>query len=240
MFDEFLSKIHDGRILSDVTFELRAWQGSEVVKVKYSGAWGSCNDGYHRWACMQAPCKSTAFLDEKRFFDWLESFRKDSECVFGTLKGRWRVLKTGIRLEGSYTADSIWMTCCALHNRLLVIDGLDGKWEGMMGTNKVEDVRRLLSFAVQRMENPLVAEFGSRSHEKAANVAWLLDGQLTSTSTGDSDDEDVKINEPLAIRTNTQGAIVVNSLSYYEFHKRLITHFDILHKQHKISWPKRK
>jgi len=76
MFDEFLSKIHDGRILSDVTFELRAWQGSEVVKVKYSGAWGLCDNGYHMWECMQAPCKSTAFLDEKRFSDWLESFRK--------------------------------------------------------------------------------------------------------------------------------------------------------------------
>jgi len=152
------------------------------------------------------------------------------------LKGRWRVLKTGIRLEGSYTADSIWMTCCALHNRLLVIDGSDGEWEGMMGTNNVEDVCRLLCFAVQRMENPLVAEFGSRSHEKAANVAWLLEGQLTSTSTGDSDDED----EPLAIRTNTQGAMVVNSLSYYEFRKRLVTHFDTLYKQHKISWTKRK
>jgi Plant transposon protein len=37
---------------------------------------------------------------EERLSEWIESFRKDAECVFGILKGRFRVLKTGIRLDG--------------------------------------------------------------------------------------------------------------------------------------------
>ena len=52
-----------------------------------------------------------------------ESIRKDVECVFGILKGRFRILKAGIRLHGVDNADSIWSTCCALHNLLLEIDG---------------------------------------------------------------------------------------------------------------------
>jgi len=59
MFNEFLSKIHDGRILSDVTFELCSWEGltgsSRVVKVKYSGAWGLCDNGYRGSRC-DLPC----------------------------------------------------------------------------------------------------------------------------------------------------------------------------------------
>ena len=54
--------------------------------------------------------------------------RKDVECTFGILKGRWRILKSGIRLSGVECADDIFLTCCALHNWLLEIDGLDKEW----------------------------------------------------------------------------------------------------------------
>jgi hypothetical protein len=133
MFDEFLSGIHDGKILQDVEFELLSWKdcnvGGEVVKTKYRGAWGLVDNGYHRWACTQAPSKVNSLLIEQRLSDWIESFRKDSECVFGILKGRWRILKTGIRLEGAQAADRVWLTCCALHNMLLKLDGLDERWD---------------------------------------------------------------------------------------------------------------
>jgi DDE superfamily endonuclease len=56
---------------------------------------------------------------EKRLSQWIESFRKDVECVFGILKGRFRILKTGIRLDGPEAADNVWLTCCASHNLLL-------------------------------------------------------------------------------------------------------------------------
>ena len=55
--------------------------------------------------------------------------RKDVECTFGILKGRWRILKTGIRLFGFRKADQIWLTCCALHNFLLEDDGLSKRWK---------------------------------------------------------------------------------------------------------------
>ena len=59
----------------------------------------------------------------------MQSLRKDVECAFGILKARWIVLKAGIRLEGIKNCDIIWLTCCALHNMLLEVDGLCDRWE---------------------------------------------------------------------------------------------------------------
>jgi len=155
--------------------------------------------------------------------------------VFGILKGRWRFLKSGTRVAGSYVADSIWMTCCALHNRLLVLDGLDGEWEGALGRNELDDFRSLVPFAVQRMENPEILAFGSREHEREAQLNDNLRGRVREHSSDTESKEDGQG----TVTTNTEGAIAVNSLSYFEFRRRLIVHFDILHRQHKIRWPKR-
>ena len=51
--------------------------------------------------------------------------------MFGILKGRWRILKSGVRISGVDSVDHyVWLTCCALHNWLLDIDGLSEKWVG--------------------------------------------------------------------------------------------------------------
>ena len=54
------------------------------------------------------------------------------ECTFGILKlkGRWRMFKSGVRLHGVDAVDSVWFTCCALHNWLLEIEGLTEEWVG--------------------------------------------------------------------------------------------------------------
>ena len=65
---------------------------------------------------------------ETRWSRWLESMRKDVECTFGILKGRFRILKVGIRLHGVQVVDDIWFTCCALHNMLLEVDGRSAEW----------------------------------------------------------------------------------------------------------------
>mgnify|MGYP000223239855 FL=1 len=53
--------------------------------------------------------------------------RKDVECVFGIMKGSFRMLKSGMRLQSIDAVDSVWLTCCALHNWLLEVDGYDEK-----------------------------------------------------------------------------------------------------------------
>ena len=130
LFDEFVNAIHDGKILDDVIFELYDYdEWGNTVTRKYRGVWLLVDNGYLAWAITVPPMKTTINRAEIRFSAWLESMRKDVECTFGILKGRWRILKTGIRLQGVESADKIWLTCCALHNWLLEIDGLDTRWE---------------------------------------------------------------------------------------------------------------
>ena len=92
--------------------------------------------------------KDAILFTEVRWTTWLESIRKDVECTFGILKGRFRLLKIGIRLHGIHVVDQLWCTCCALHNIFLEADGLSENWQtgcpsdykGEMGLHSLVDV----------------------------------------------------------------------------------------------------
>ncbi len=86
------------------------------------------DNGYLRWPRTIPPMKHTRNRSELRFLQWLELLRKDVECTFGILKGRWRILKTRMCCQNTEVSDNFWMTCCALHNLLLDVDGLSHKW----------------------------------------------------------------------------------------------------------------
>ena len=79
--------------------------------------------------------------------------QKDVECCFGILKGRWKCLKYGIRLHGIETCDEIWLTCCALHNMLLEVDGLAKQWDtGAKSYWETKlDTGETLPFALKRL-----------------------------------------------------------------------------------------
>jgi DDE superfamily endonuclease len=242
--DEFLMSVREGRILQDVRFKLFSWKNDVVegpIKyMRYRGAWGVCDNGYHRWSCTQAPGKNDILLTEKRLSQWIESFQKDVEYVFGILKGWFRILKTGIRLDGAEAADNIWLTCCALHNLLLEVDGLDKKWEegvpsdweGELGDNDPSEMERHAPLAIQRLRNP--ERFGSREHEnESAEPRPLVETGRISEGEDDASDNSDGIGD----HCDSDGAIYINSLSYTDFRARLVVHFDILWRRHRIVWP---
>ena len=70
------------------------------------------------------------------------------ECTFGILKGRYRILKSGVRLHGVPVADDIWMTCCALHNMLLSVDGLIEEWARREGEFDFDTQSERVPFAL--------------------------------------------------------------------------------------------
>ena len=100
LFNLFARGIFEGKVLQDVKFELKErGTGDNIISVKYRGAWLLVDNGYLRWSTTVPPTKVTADCKEIRWSQWLESLCKDVECTFGILKGRWRILKTGIRLH---------------------------------------------------------------------------------------------------------------------------------------------
>jgi DDE superfamily endonuclease len=240
-FDEFMCAVHEGKILQDVLFHLYSWEGqigaSRLESTQYCGAWGLVDNGYHRWSCTQAPAKHTFMRTEQRLSEWIESFRKDAECTFGILKGRFRVLKTGIRLDGPEASDKVWLTCCALHNLLLEEDGLDD-WNGEIGLNDVEDIC-YAPFALRRLSSEAFCNFGSRVHEQESIQEACYRRQWNDEEGSVGGEESVATGPAVGgeVRYGRNGAVVVNSLSYEDFRNRLVEHFNILHLKKQVRWP---
>jgi Plant transposon protein len=142
-FDGFVTKIHNGELYADVPFDLVDKEG-KVTREK--GLYLIVDGGYHKWKCLQCPFKHTSKSAEALWSRWVESVRKDVECTFGILKGRFRCLKLPIYYQDKDVIDSMFFTCCILHNILLHIDGYDVRWEkgvnwqGQDGHHEVDDM----------------------------------------------------------------------------------------------------
>lgn len=201
--------------------------GGNIVTKKYQGSWLIVDNGYLKWPTTDPPYKVTANEMERRWSHWLESLRKDVECTFGILKGRWRILKTGIRLGGVEIADQVWRTCCALHNWLLEIDGLDGDWEGQIGLHDTRDVMQHLPFAVQRLHDG----WDPRTFDASGLGPGddRINRELSMEANNNTDDDD----------TGRADVKIVRHLTLNNFRGRLIEHFDIMFKRNQLVWPQR-
>ncbi|CAB9530288.1 unknown protein [Seminavis robusta] len=84
-FDEFMNSVYQGRILQDVRFRLFSWEGdvgsSRLESTTYADAWGLVDNGYHHWACTQAPSKLNLMRSKERLSQWIESVRTKMQSV---------------------------------------------------------------------------------------------------------------------------------------------------------------
>jgi hypothetical protein len=103
-----------------------------------------------------------------------------------------------------------------------------------LGDNDPAKIERHAPLAIQRLRNP--ATFGSRQHENESAVPRPLVETGVRTEEDDASDTSDGIGEQFDIN----GAVFVNSLSYSDFRDRLIVHFDILWRRHRIVWPRSK
>ena len=234
MYDKFVNKLKKGYFDNEFEFELYDYDKNEQeIKVKYKGCYLIVDNGYHRWSITVPPMKSTTYRSEIRFSEWIESMRKDVECTFGILKGRWRILKYGIRLWGMKKCDSVWLTCCALHNWLLEVDGLALGWENGVRSNwEVEaDDHRNTPFALTRLHKPSQKRrYDLSGMGKGNDVEWNEEGvELT---------DDIDKNS-LHVEKDSEGNVIVRKISLNLFRSKLIRHFNICFQKKEIIWPNR-
>ena len=247
-FDPFMQGLHEGSILQDVLFSLYAHNtDGQVVQHRYRGGWLLVDNGYLAHSTTVPPFKTTNSRAEIRFSTWLESLRKDVECTFGILKGRWRILKSGIRIHGTDGPDQVFLTCCALHNKLLDIDGLDERWEqgvqsiwsttydnddgdndDMMDSNTGTelDIPAIVPDAILRLQNP-----ASERRYGVSDERLEFDHDRSQQSPAET---------ATTVATTTDDDIVeVRKLSLSDFRRRLVVHFSIALERNEVQWPQR-
>ncbi len=59
----------------------------------------------------------------------IESVCKDVECTFGILKGSFRILKIPSLFSWEDMVNNVFITCCMLHNMILIQDNAMCDWE---------------------------------------------------------------------------------------------------------------
>lgn len=130
-------------LYQDETFYLCQADGTYVQK---KGLWLVVDGGYHRWRVLQCPVSGCCTRQEAEWSARVCSVRKDVECVFGILKGRFRILKLPQQWHSKREMDNVFSVCCALHNRLLVHDGLHMRTYEPANRDLLEDeVRAVLA-----------------------------------------------------------------------------------------------
>lgn len=254
LFDTFARGIQEGS-LDECGFTLLERNNrGEVVSRRYRGVWLVVDNGYLSWPTTVPPFKISNDRRELRFSEWIESMRKDVECTFGILKGRWRILKTGIRLHGTANCDQIWCTCCALHNMLLDFDGLDVEWDGSAGqfdTIEMEEIFDRLPCSIREsLRDPVtaghfdVSGMGIGESSVAANDDLDEDVEEARRIIEESEQEDEARfagARALEDRYEEDGNMQrdVRRLSSQYFISKLVENFDICFQRNRITWPSR-
>jgi hypothetical protein len=156
-----MQDLRDGLVHPQATFELYT---SEDTKETFSGLWGLSDAGFHPWATNYFPVKiCTGAL--RSWSQRAESFRKPgTENIYGIIKRRYRIFGVPWSFQGVRYAhfgksvqvmDDAWLMACALHNRLMVYDGIHdlGRYESdFCSVNVMVDLNR----AIHKPSEPLL------------------------------------------------------------------------------------
>ena len=150
------------------------------------------------------------------------------------MKCRWRILKYGIRFHDISKCDQTWMTCCALHNYLLEKDGLAEGWGKSLSPDE-DDVKSIsMLFALHKLLDINLAQRYDTSGSGIGNDVEIDSGDAQSIAECNAQPLQ---NKPIQ---NDDLSYNVNDMSLIQFREKLIRHFNIAFKQHKLKWPRRK
>ena len=238
-YDHFVQSLKHGKYDNLHQFELYDYdENDEVIIQKYCGCYVIVDNGYLRWSVTVPPIKKTAFRTEIRFSDWLESMRKDVECTFGILKGRWRILKYGVRTYELMDADNIWKTCCALHNMLLEVDGLAAGWENGVQSEWETEMENSqdLPFALRRLIKPGTARNLDISGFGIGND---IANSTDSVTTPNTDVTEMNSIHLCTSEVNKDMHISIKDMPFQLFRQKLIRHFNIAFQNKEVKWPRR-
>jgi Plant transposon protein len=162
---------------------------------------------------------------------WVESVRKDVECTFGILKGRFTILKAPLRYHKLEYMDNVWMTCCALHNMLLEVE--HGDRENAEADNEEDESQDAV------VECDVYDEEAEEAQRRREDALWAQQNEAINGIMEMNVDFSVLDNiaapdDPSY--PNGSDVIPLNKLQLKVFRSRLIKHFAICKMMGQIRW----
>lgn len=217
--DEFVQALKCGDVLGDVKFVLYRLDGTEY---ELEGAYLITDNGYHKIRIMQCPIKGASTMEENLWSMRLESIRKDVECCFGVLKGRFRILWSKVLFQKQEHVDNVFHACCILHNMCLVDSGLDTRMEDDANWNMRElDDDSDLRAGVESIRLRKRLTLHQVAHLQNQCDINLVDNGLRPFRELDVCDDDT----PVEV---TEG--------YFVLRRQLIDHFTYCKKKNLLQW----
>jgi Plant transposon protein len=125
-YDQFLGAVRSRTLYENVTYDVIDANG---VTVQVTGVYFICDGGYMKDSFLTDPYAFRSSRSVIYWSEWLESLRKDVECLSGILKSRWRILRNPVTFHKLEDIENIMYCCCILHNLVISADGIDTAWE---------------------------------------------------------------------------------------------------------------
>lgn len=234
-FDDWIHRLRTDDLYTKIEYGLRNKRRNEVSEPveengveRVSGVYAIVDGGYHRWCTTMSAFRH---ISNKPYAEWrekMESVRKDIECVFGRVKGRFRILKMPILFQKKEQVDCMFLTCLGLHNMLHKWDGFD-KWEAGVEWGEVD------GFFDEREGRPFVKNSqGFYEHvEDGMDFSGL--GRTTFAAHavpvfgGPNDYVDISVDRLVQLHTETD-------LKFMELQNKLVLHHFIQKEDGKNRW----
>jgi hypothetical protein len=239
-FDGFIQALRSGEIYDDLEWDIYEDDGT-LSKIRRP--YVIVDGGYHNWTVT---ITASSIISNHYFRNWqkrMESVRKDIECVFGRLKGRFRVLKCPVNFQKKNEIDNMVITCVTLYNILHLWDGL-GDWESKLGVDCsgrdgdfMDDEETMGTlYADPSSNNQPIGFDTSRQGMHHFPPGSLIDNIETS------DHEEIYFEElPRQRRRlpNVHELVDVHTqqeLGYMELRSKLINHYKIAVQNREVTW----
>ena len=117
--DEFHTHTMHTQLFKDYKFDLyTSKDGAKTARFK--GCYVLCDGGYGDWRNLVSAFSCVEpFSPRANWSHRVGSVRKDSECTFGVLKARFRVLTSRMYRRKAADVENLFKVCCCLHNMIM-------------------------------------------------------------------------------------------------------------------------
>ena len=150
--------------------------------------------------------------------------RKDVECAFGIIQGRFTILRYGTHFQSITRCDQLWLACYAMHNMLLDIDGRNENWENGTPSNweLINDSHIETPFTISKLNRDFTTD-------ELMQIQTKVDSEMEESKEDLSKKYD---------KYTVDGIRVVAKMPLHLFQQCLVRHFDIRFRRKDIIWPK--